>query len=51
MSEPEIEQAWLNEAERRVAEIDQGLAAPSPPKKLAAKRGHYRGEILLSSRC
>jgi putative addiction module component (TIGR02574 family) len=25
MSEPEVEEAWLDEAERRAAEIDQGL--------------------------
>lgn len=37
MSEPEIEQAWLDEAERRVAEIDQGLVQLIPAEEVSRK--------------
>ncbi|MDO9269795.1 MAG: addiction module protein [Methylobacter sp.] len=37
MSEPEIEQAWLDEAERRAAEIDQGLVQLIPAEEVSRK--------------
>lgn len=36
MSEPEIEEAWFDEAERRAAEIDQGLQ-PIPAEEVSRK--------------
>ncbi|MDD4906742.1 MAG: addiction module protein [Methylobacter tundripaludum] len=37
MSEPEIEHAWLDEAERRAAEIDQGLVQLIPAEEVSRK--------------
>lgn len=37
MSEPEIEQAWLDEAERRAAEVDQGLVQLIPAEEVSRK--------------
>jgi putative addiction module component (TIGR02574 family) len=37
MSEPEIEQAWFDEAERRAAEIDQGLVQLIPSEEVSRK--------------
>jgi len=37
MSEPEIEEAWLDEAERRAAEIDQGLVQLIPAEEVSRK--------------
>jgi len=37
MSEPEIEQAWLDEAVRRAAEIDQGLVQLIPAEEVSRK--------------
>ncbi|MGZ4976629.1 MAG: addiction module protein [Methylobacter sp.] len=37
MSEPEIEEAWLDEAECRAAEIDQGLVQLIPAEEVSRK--------------
>jgi hypothetical protein len=37
MSEPEIEEAWLDEAERRAVEIDQGLVQLIPAEEVSRK--------------
>lgn len=37
MSEPEIEEAWLDEAERMAAEIDQGLVQLIPAEEVSRK--------------
>lgn len=37
MPAPEIEQAWLDEAERRAAEIDQGLVQLIPAEEVSRK--------------
>ncbi len=37
MSDPEIEEAWLNEAERRAAEIGQGLVQLIPAEEVSRK--------------
>ncbi|MCK9395686.1 MAG: addiction module protein [Methylobacter sp.] len=37
MSESEIEEAWLDEAERRAAEIDQGLVQLIPAEEVSRK--------------
>jgi len=43
LSEAEIEQLWLEEAERRSAEIDAGLVEPIPGDQVIAKaRARYK---------
>ncbi|MGZ8947773.1 MAG: addiction module protein [Methylococcaceae bacterium] len=37
MSEPEIEEAWIDEAERRAVEIDQGLVQLIPAEEVSRK--------------
>jgi len=37
MSEHEIEEAWLDEAERRAAEIDQGIVQLIPAEEVSRK--------------
>lgn len=37
MSAPEIEEAWLDEAERRATEIDQGLVQLIPSEEVSQK--------------
>lgn len=37
MSESEIEQTWLDEAERRAKEIDQGLVQLIPAEEVSRK--------------
>jgi putative addiction module component (TIGR02574 family) len=37
MSELEVEEAWLDEAERRAAEIDQGLVQLIPAEEVSRK--------------
>jgi putative addiction module component (TIGR02574 family) len=37
MSESEIEEAWLDEAERRANEIDQGLVRLIPAEEVSLK--------------
>ena len=37
MPEPEIEEAWLDEAERRAAEIDQGIVQLIPAEEVSRK--------------
>lgn len=37
MSEPEVEEAWFDEAERRAAEIDQGLVQLIPAEEVSRK--------------
>ena len=39
LSEAELEQAWLVEAERRARELDRGEFSPSPLRRCDAKRG------------
>lgn len=37
MTEPEVEEAWLDEADRRAAEIDQGLVQLIPAEEVSRK--------------
>jgi putative addiction module component (TIGR02574 family) len=37
MSEHEVEEVWLDEAERRAAEIDQGLVQLIPAEEVSRK--------------
>ena len=37
LSESEIEQAWLDEAERRARELDEGVVTPVPAEEVRQK--------------
>jgi Putative addiction module component len=41
LSEEELEQAWLIEADRRARELDRGRSSLSLPRKYGGRRGHF----------